>query len=74
MFYLLQGACCLRGACTEVLPANCPKTAEVDLANGCATTVTTCGNSTRGDTGELAVEKCRRQGEQFNEKSTFQKL
>ncbi|KAF6260902.1 hypothetical protein COO60DRAFT_841003 [Scenedesmus sp. NREL 46B-D3] len=41
----VKGACCRRGVCTEVLPAACPQPSEVDLANGCATTITTCGRS-----------------------------
>jgi hypothetical protein len=50
----MQGACCLKGVCSEVLPAACPRPGEVDLANGCATTVTTCGGSPINPVGKHA--------------------
>ncbi|WIA14752.1 hypothetical protein OEZ85_003238 [Tetradesmus obliquus] len=51
----VKGACCLRGACSEVLPASCPKPGEVDVSNGCATTITTCGRNITDETGACCI-------------------
>lgn len=41
-----------------MLPAFCPKPGEVDVSNGCATTITTCGRNITDETGEHAISRC----------------